>query len=53
MERDKLKYMQTTTKLACSTRAAVVHLNLRAGLTFQVLVCTVSPRLLVNKAGTQ
>ena len=38
--------------LLCS-RAAVVHLNLRAGSTFPVPVCTVSPRLLVNKADTQ
>ena len=36
-----------------SSRAAVVHLNLRAGLTFPVPVCTVSPGLWVNKADTQ
>ena len=36
-----------------SSRTAVVHLNLRAGSTFPVLVCTVSPGLWVNKADTQ
>ena len=32
--------------------AAVVHLNLRAGSTVPVPVCTVSPGLWVNKADT-
>ena len=32
------------------TRAAVVHLNLRAGSTFPVSVCTVSPGLWVKKS---
>ena len=36
-----------------TTRAAVVHLNFRAGSTFPVPVCTVSPRHWVNKADTQ
>ena len=31
------------------SRAAVVHLNFRAGSTFPVPVCTVSPGLSVNK----
>ena len=35
------------------TRAAVVHLNLRAGSTFPVPVCTVSRGLWVNIADTQ
>ena len=35
------------------SRAAVVHLNFRAGSTFPVLVCTVSPGHWVNKADTQ
>ena len=35
------------------TRAAVVHSNLRAGSTFPVPVCAVSPGLWVNKADTQ
>ena len=34
-------------------RAAVVHLNFRAGSTFPVPVCTVSPGHWVNKADTQ
>ena len=34
-------------------RAAVVHLNLQAGSTFPVPVCTVSPGLWINKADTQ
>ena len=34
-------------------RAAVVHLNFRAGSSFPVLVCTVSPGHWVNKADTQ
>ena len=34
-------------------RAAVVNLNLRAGSTFPVPVCTVLPGLWVNKADTQ
>ena len=34
-------------------RAAVVNLNFRAGSTFPVLVCTVSPGHRVNKADTQ
>ena len=34
------------------SRAAVVHLNLRAGSTFQVPVCTVSPRHSIGLAGT-
>ena len=35
------------------TRAAIVYLNFRAGPTFPVLVCTVSPVHSLNKAGTQ
>ena len=35
------------------TGAAVVHLNIRAGSTFPVPVCTVSPGHWVNKAETQ
>ena len=35
------------------TRAAVLHLNFRAGTTFLVPVCTVSPGHWVNKADTQ
>ena len=35
------------------TLAAVVHLNFRAGSTFPVLVCTVSPGYRVNKAENQ
>ena len=35
------------------SRAPVVHLNFRAGSTFPVPVCTVSPRHWLNKAGTQ
>ena len=35
------------------SRAAVVHLKFRAGSTFPVLVCTVSPLHWVNKADTQ
>jgi len=38
---------------ATLSRAAVVHLNFRAGSTFPVPVCTVSPGNWVNKAGTQ
>ena len=34
-------------------RAAAVHLNLRAGSTFPVPVCTVSPILWVKKADNQ
>ena len=34
-------------------RAAVVHLNFRAGSTFPVPVCTVSPGHRVNKANSQ
>ena len=34
-------------------RAAVVHLNFRAGSIFPVPVCTVSPGHRVNKADTQ
>ena len=33
------------------SRAAVVHLNFRAGSTFLVLVCTETPGHWVNKAG--
>ena len=36
-----------------TARAAVVHLNLRAGSIFPVPVCTVSLGLWVNKADTQ
>ena len=36
-----------------ATRAAVVHLPFRAGSTFPVLVCTVSPGYWVNKADNQ
>ena len=32
---------------------AVVHLNFRAGSTFPIPVCTVSPRHWINKADTQ
>ena len=35
------------------SRAAVVHLNFRAGSTFPVPVCTVSPGHWVNKVDTQ
>ena len=35
-----------------TARAAVVHLNFRAGSTFPVPVCTVSPGHWVNKADT-
>ena len=35
------------------SRAAVVHLNFRAGSTFPVRICTVSPGHWVNKADTQ
>ena len=35
------------------TTFSLVHLNFRAGLTFPVPVCTVSPGLWVNKADTQ
>ena len=35
------------------SRAAVVHLNFRAGSTFPVPVCTVSPGQCVNEADTQ
>ena len=35
------------------TRAAIVYLNFRAGSTFPVPVCTVSPGHWVNKADTQ
>ena len=35
------------------SRAAVVHLNLRAGSTFSVQVCTVSPGHWLNKANTR
>ena len=34
------------------SRAAVVHLNFRAGSTFPVPACTVSPGHCVNKADT-
>jgi len=36
-----------------SPRVAVVHVNFRAGSTFPVPVCTVSPGHWVNKADTQ
>ena len=39
--------------LEIKSRTAVVHFNLRAGSTFPVPVCTVSPGLWVNKADTQ
>ena len=40
-------------EIATITRAAVVHLNFRAGSTFPFPFCTVSPGHLVNKADTQ
>ena len=36
-----------------NTRTAVVYLNFRAGSTFPVPVCTVSPGQWVNKADTK
>jgi len=39
--------------LKTDLRSAVVHLNFRAGSTFPVPVCTVSPGHWVNKADTQ
>ena len=39
--------------LTPAQKAAVVHLNFRAGSTFPVPVCTVSPGHRVNKADTQ
>ena len=40
-------------KIHNDTRAAVVHLKFRAGSTFPVPVCTVSPGHWVNNADTQ
>ena len=40
-------------KLIWYARAAIVHLNFRAGSTFPVSVCTVSPGHWVIKADTQ
>ena len=54
-----IKELLTTIKIKrriCFThtsRAAVEHLNFRAGSTFSVPVCPVSPGHLVNKAGNK
>ena len=50
---DNLQTKYGYVHLASGTRAAVVHLNLRAGSTSPVAVCTVSPGLWVNKADTK
>ena len=43
-----LKLSSNSLDFCIRARAAVVHLNLRAGSTFPVPVCTVSPGLWVN-----
>ena len=45
------KFLGRTKRLL--SRAAVVHLNFRAGSAFPVPVCSVSPGNWVNKADTQ
>ena len=52
MSLEKLSMWQTNA-MCHNSRAALEHLNLQAGSTFPVPVCTVSPGLWVNKADTQ
>ena len=49
-----LNDLVVTLNIGCTlyTRAAVVHLNFRAGSTFSVPVCIVSPGHWVNKVDT-
>ena len=49
----RLRDLVANLHFSSSIRAAVVHLILRAGSTFPVPVCTVSPGLCVKKADTQ